>query len=523
MKNQKEIHKYEGFKLISLYIQGNKLLSKSELNYNFIEPSDSQKSIYTTVIIGANGTGKSNLFRIIIELFKQLYDLKDGKKIRSIEGRFKLRFSVNGDVFEYKNFYENSLFANSVVTREKVAKHHLMRNGNLIDFKELQLPIAIVANSIMLTDKYPIYNDDKSFPIYKYLGVRNRPQQASTRSYVRKTVEFIVDQFDSDAFKDGLKRITKYLNIDESIEVIYFTINTPFFFNGNLDPVSFNDYFYKIGSDYGKKGKEPPYKYNEYKKISNNKVLISEICDFCKSIVPYLKKIDKSSGKWIGFDILSIEGSRAFKYNYEMLDLLRKLGILTVPDINLKRKDKFLLKESSSGEYHFFSTMVGLMATVKVNSLLFIDEPEISLHPNWQMKYLAFLREMFLDKEYASSHILVATHSHFLISDLKGDSSKIVGLKRNDAGIEMVDLPKDMNTYGWSAENVLLNVFGVATSRNFYIAERLSQIFKVAANSKHPDLSEYKVELLEWHNQLKASDPLHYTIEKLIERMGWQD
>ena len=76
--------------------------------------------------------------------------------------------------------------------------------------------------------------------------------------------------------------------------------------------------------------------------------------------------------------------------------------------------------------------MIGLLATIKPNSLVFIDEPEISLHPNWQMRYLSFLRELFSDEIFATSHILIATHSHFVISDLKGENSKIIGLKKDE-------------------------------------------------------------------------------------------
>ena len=111
--------------------------------------------------------------------------------------------------------------------------------------------------------------------------------------------------------------------------------------------------------------------------------------------------------------------------------------------------------------------MVGLMATVNPGSLVFIDEPEISLHPNWQMKYLSFIRELFSDPEYNTCHIIIATHSHFLISDLKGTSARIIGLRKNKNKIKTIDISH--NTYGWSAEQVLLDVFEVSTTRNYIV------------------------------------------------------
>ena len=43
----------------------------------------------------------------------------------------------------------------------------------------------------------------------------------------------------------------------------------------------------------------------------------------------------------------------------------------------------YSIAESSSGEFHLFSSFVGFMASIKLYSLILIDEPEISLHPNW--------------------------------------------------------------------------------------------------------------------------------------------
>ena len=86
----------------------------------------------------------------------------------------------------------------------------------------------------MLTDKFPFYKKENNsqgekndaFPIYKYLGVRNIPQSASTRAYIRRTVEFIVQLFENkesnkQGFISALKRATDFLELDNSIDVFY--------------------------------------------------------------------------------------------------------------------------------------------------------------------------------------------------------------------------------------------------------------------------------------------------------------
>jgi predicted ATPase len=489
METINEIHKYNGFKLISLDLRDTTLMGKSKLFYNFMEPEDEQKLIYTTVIIGANGTGKSNLFRIIIELLKELEDLSKGKnRSYSVDGRFNLKFSIHGNIYEYSNIHDRGPFTDLRIISEKGNAAYLLMNGDKIEFNQVQLPQAIVANSIMLTDKYPFFrketdengNKSEAFQRYKYLGIRNIAQNASTRAYVRKTVEFIVQEFNSLAFRKGLERATTFLGLTNSIDIYYYTANNSIFFKGELRPHNLDDYFGKIHEKYPKLEDNPPYKLHQYLKIKYDGKLIQEICDFCNDLFTnnlLIKPNYKySSIRKVVYNLIDEKSFEQLNKDFVMLEHLRQLGIISAPEIELKRADGYSLQESSSGEYHFFSSVVGLMATVKTDSLVFIDEPEISLHPNWQMKYLTFIRELFSSPEYATSHIFVATHSHFIISDLKPENSKIIGLKRENGKIEMVNLPEGISTYGWSAEEVLYSIFNVRSTRNSFLEYDLTKL-----------------------------------------------
>ena len=68
----------------------------------------------------------------------------------------------------------------------------------------------------------------------------------------------------------------------------------------------------------------------------------------------------------------------------------------------------------SSGEQHELVILYELLFRVSKNSIILIDEPEISLHVAWQDEFLKDLGQM---AELSQFHALVATHSPQIISD----------------------------------------------------------------------------------------------------------
>ncbi len=68
----------------------------------------------------------------------------------------------------------------------------------------------------------------------------------------------------------------------------------------------------------------------------------------------------------------------------------------------------------SSGEQHELVLFYQLLFAVKPNTLILIDEPEISLHVNWQEQFLADIQRASKLGDY---DILIATHSPDIIGD----------------------------------------------------------------------------------------------------------
>ena len=72
------------------------------------------------------------------------------------------------------------------------------------------------------------------------------------------------------------------------------------------------------------------------------------------------------------------------------------------------------LEMLSSGEQHEIVLLYDLLFETKQNSLILVDEPELSLHVAWQREMLNDLEEMAVLSDF---HALLATHSPQIIND----------------------------------------------------------------------------------------------------------
>lgn len=73
-------------------------------------------------------------------------------------------------------------------------------------------------------------------------------------------------------------------------------------------------------------------------------------------------------------------------------------------------------------------------------AFVFIDEPEISLHPRWQKKIMDYYKGIFTDENgMQTSQIFVVTHSPFIIHNENRKNDKVIVLARDDEGKIVVE------------------------------------------------------------------------------------
>ncbi len=101
--------------------------------------------------------------------------------------------------------------------------------------------------------------------------------------------------------------------------------------------------------------------------------------------------------------------------------------------------------------------------------------------------------------------------------------SAILALKIDKSTGKIISDLKDVNTYSWSAEKVLLEIFEVPTTRNFYVADLVGEILQLMSNPDAPNQSiREKIQRLKELNleNLSESDPLKEVVDKLIAKLN---
>lgn len=106
--------------------------------------------------------------------------------------------------------------------------------------------------------------------------------------------------------------------------------------------------------------------------------------------------------------------------------------------------DKVTIDQLSSGEQQLYARVVSLMILNPHNSVILIDEPEIALHPKWQIEILKIYKNIGKNNQF-----IITTHSPFIISQtpyqnlifLIKEDNKIVAKQFNEAPLD-----RDLNT-----------------------------------------------------------------------------
>lgn len=125
-------------------------------------------------------------------------------------------------------------------------------------------------------------------------------------------------------------------------------------------------------------------------------------------------------------------------FNYMFDDVLKFNGITnnSIP-VFMKNGVNFLIGSLSSGEKQIVFRGVELLKNISIikDKPVFIDEPELSMHPKWEDKILNYYKLIFSDNGVQMAQMFVATHSEHILKESLNDDDSLV-IKLGDNGYE---------------------------------------------------------------------------------------
>lgn len=198
--------------------------------------------------------------------------------------------------------------------------------------------------------------------------------------------------------------------------------------------------------------------------------LSKEDCDEILSSVSVSGQYQHDEVFWLDFSQSDFK-----QFEYESLarlvkweNELKDVGILKKIRIVLKSKEghELDLSEASSGELTLLSMFTHLAINSVEGCVIIIDEPENSLHPQWQYKYVSRLLDLL---NFKSPDIIVATHAPIVVSGARALASDSTTVYRAVNGVaKIVDDLED------SVEGTLAEVFETVTPKNHYVSRQLA-------------------------------------------------
>lgn len=136
--------------------------------------------------------------------------------------------------------------------------------------------------------------------------------------------------------------------------------------------------------------------------------------------------------------------------------------------VRLKKNDgSVTFRELSEGEQQLLTVLGLLRFTAEDESLFLLDEPDTHLNPRWSVDYIAYLKQFIASgtRQEETSHILLTTHNPLAIAELDRGQVQILRMCKQDDHHQIVACYPEMSPRGMGyAAIVTSDMFGIASS-----------------------------------------------------------
>lgn len=386
-----------------------------------------------TIITGPNGFGKSTILNCIYQLHKEvegipyffnldfeevIFFIHNKKKLKIVRHAGKLVINDKTDSIIDLKGIERYFSRQPLYYKIDEYKWVNRRTSEVITLDK------IIADESLL-DSYSEENFIEN-------GLPNRPISALVRMdlrefskelgkvfYIReqRLVSEEFDRFDESRLKDEIKELPKKFKLlldrnssEYSSKSNELDSSYPIRLFNNKEAITKDEFNQKIELMTEKFQKLNKFDLSHIQDLSN--LEFKE--EFSKALKIYFDDFDEKYQIYENFinqlelftDIINK------KLNFKEIEISREKGI-SIKDTDFEGK-QISLSQLSSGEKQEIILFYKLIFETPENTLLLIDEPEISLHIAWQKK---FMDDLYKIIKFKKLNVIVATHSPQIINN----------------------------------------------------------------------------------------------------------
>lgn len=467
---------------------------------------DFDQEQWVTIVIGWNGTGKSNVLEALAIIFRDLIAKKRTPPFafqltyRMGAGEQRRLIQIDGDPDREKDAFIIYV-ADDKQIKQNEQTRSLLDFGGTGDWTPIGNPMKLTSFLNAETEHLPRY-------VFSYYSGESQRMHEVFRPYL--------ESYDSklrNGIDPGPKRLFYAMPVHSQFVLLAFMIQ-------QSDVVrSFLDDPLGLDPDEGIESvlfvlKQPGWSKRRGKKkvvdggddrFWGSKGVVQTFLDRLQNIAlaPVQITRDKQLTLWnketTEFQYLfikDIDALRRLVGNQAPADFFRDLESTYVSElieevrirVRLKKNDgSVTFRELSEGEQQLLTVLGLLRFTAEDESLFLLDEPDTHLNPRWSVYYISYLKQFMASgtKQEETSHILLTTHNPLAVAELDREQVQILRMTKQEGQRQIVACYPEMAPRGMGyAAIVTSDMFGIASSLDHSTQELLEAQRSFAAKER---------------------------------------
>lgn len=486
---------------------------------------DFDQKEWITVVIGWNGTGKSNVLEALAVIFGDLLDLKKSPQF-AYEIIYKIGKASNQKTIKIVADPDQSLkeqlkiyIKNQNLTSSDLIQSELFEESSALAsldcYSDLKLNEFLIEDSQYLPKyifSYYSGHSERMFKIFEpalkdhYNKLMNF--ELSDENFIRQKFyalpehsQFVLLSFLSqlDDSSIGLKFLEEHFGIDpaNALHSVLFILRQPPWkgkatgdkrvWGAAGDAQAFLSKLYDISLA------PITLKQSEHQYIWSNKQKTFEY--------KYLYLKDPNDIKQLGYTT-----PRALFNGIESVFISLLIKEIRVRVRVKNNSNNVVFQELSEGEQQLLTVLGLLKFTAGEESLFLLDEPDTHLNPKWSVDYIKYLK-MFISNDQSdedqTSHIVLTTHNPIAIAELEKQQIQILH-RKDDQKIYAYQPDQDPKGMGY-AGIITSDMFGLGSSLDKQTNELLMEYQKLVIKpraDKTPEDKQRQKDLREYLEKL---------------------